>query len=272
MGTPDTPETAPEPENTTQRPGLAMPLLRGLGLLVLMAAISLGTAFLIVELRMNALTTAATSAADDLNALRETTLDEVAALRTELQNATAALQAEVQRQRDELQAEMKRVQEAAVAAGVLLEQEGDVTSLEARLAEIETLKLDLRAAREEMEAKLQALEESVKDQLASSEEETAAALSLEMTVKGLLIKAQGEVLLAQVYWAEGNRGLARDELAIAHQTLLDALEAAPASDKPDLQKLVELSEATKAALILDATSSRDQLNLLWHEVSARLSR
>lgn len=267
-----TPDTAPQPENHAQRHGLAVSLLRGLGLVVLMAAISVGTAFLIVELRMNAIAAATAEAEDDLTALRQATLDEVAALRAELASTTAELQAEVRRQREELEAEMKRVQEAAVAAGVLLEQEGELTGLEARLKEIETLKLDLKSAREEMDAKLQALEASLKDQLASSEQETAAALSLEMSVKGLLIKAQGEVLLAQVYWAEGNRGLARDELAIAHQTLLDALQAAPTADKQDLQKLVNLSESTKAALILDSTSARDQLNLLWHEVSARLSR
>jgi len=121
-----------------------------------------------------------------------------------------------------------------------------------------------------MDAKLKALEASLKEQLASSEQETAAALSLRMSVKGLLIKAHGEILLAQVYWAEGNRGLARDELAIAHETLRAALEAAPESDKQDLQKLVDLAEAAKSALILDSTSARDQLSLLWHEVSARL--
>ncbi len=267
-----TPDTAPETENTT-RPRLAVPLLRGLGLVVLMAAVGLGSAFIAVELRMNtAVATAEATAQDELNALREQTLQEIAALRSELESTTSALQAEVQRQRDDLRAQMQRVEEAALAAGVLLEEEGELTSLEARLREIETLKLDLRTAREEMDAKLQALEASLKDQLASSEQETAAALSLEMNVKGLLIKAQGEVLLAQVYWAEGNRGLARDELAIAHRTLLDALEAAPSSGKPDLQKLAELAESTKAALILDSTSARDQLNLLWHEISARLSR
>ena len=268
-----TPDPAPELENNAKRPGIMAPLLRGLGLVVLMAAVSLGTAYLVVELRMNAvLATAESTAEDELNELRQSTLNEISALRAELESTTSALQAEVQRQRDQLQAEMQRVEEAAVAAGVLFEQEGELTSLEARLAETETLKLDLRAAREEMDKKLQALEASLKDQVASSEQETAAALSLEMTVKGLLIKAQGEVLLAQVYWAEGNRGLARDELAIAHNTLLDALEAAASSDKQDLQKLVDLSESTKAALILDSTSARDQLNLLWHEVSARLSR
>ena len=47
-----TPDTAPETENTT-RPRLAVPLLRGLGLVVLMAAVGLGSAFLAVELRMN---------------------------------------------------------------------------------------------------------------------------------------------------------------------------------------------------------------------------
>lgn len=256
-----TPDTAPQPENHARRHGLAVSILRGLGLVVLMAAVSLGAAFLMVELRMNAIAAATAAAEEDLTALRQATLEEVAALREELQGTAA-----------QLQAEMQRVQEAAVAAGVLLEQDGELTGLEARLREIDALKLDLQSARQEMDAKLQALEKSLKDQLASSEQETAAALSLEMSVKGLLIKAQGEILLAQVYWAEGNRGLARDELAIAHQSLLDALEAAPTSDKPDLQKLAELSESTRAALILESTSARDQLNLLWHEVSARLSR
>jgi len=233
-----------------------------------MAAVGAGAALLVFELRMNAV---ASSTEAELQALRQETLDEVAALRTELASTTAQLERQVQQQQAGLEAEMKRVEEAAQAAGLLMEQNGDLTTLESRLAEIETLKLDLRNTREEMESKLKALEESVKEQVASSEKETAAALSLEMTVKGLLIKAQGEVLLSQVYWSEGNRGLARDELAIAHQSLLDALKAAPPQAKSDLQKLVDLSESTKAALILDSTSARDQLNLLWHEVSARLS-
>ena len=145
------------------------------------------------------------------------------------------------------------------------------TSLEARLREIETLKFDLRPRGGDgrQAAGPGSVAEGSACLIGAG---TAAALSLEMNVKGLLIKAQGEVLLAQVYWAEGNRGLARDELAIAHRTLLDTLEAAPSSGKPNLQKLAELAESTKATLILDSTSARDQLNLLWHEISARLSR
>jgi len=234
-------------------------------MLLLMAAVGMGTGFLVFQLRMNAVTT---STEAELQALRQETLDQVAALRTDLDSTMASLQAQVQQQ----QADMKRVEEAAKAAGLLLEKDGDLTTLQARLAEIETLKLDLRTTREEMENKLKALEESVKEQVASSEEETAAALSLEMSVKGLLVKAQGEVLLAQVYWAEGNKGLARDELAIAQRSLLDALAAAPTQAKSDLQKVVDLAESAKAALILDSTSARDQLNLLWHEVSDRLGQ
>lgn len=263
------PVISPDPEPASPRPEWAGRLLRWLGLILLMVAVGVGSAYLIVELRLN---TVATSTGAELQTLRQETLDQVAALRAELDSTTAALRAQVQQQQAALQADMKRVEEAATAAGLLMEQDGELTTLEARLAEIETLKLDLRKTREDMETKLKSLEESVKQQVASSEEETAAALSLEMTVKGLLIKAQGEVLLAQVYWAEGNRGLARDELAIAHRSLLDALEAAPPQARPDLQKVVDLAESTKAALILDSTSARDQLNLLWHEVSARLSQ
>ncbi|WP_374713278.1 hypothetical protein [Symbiobacterium terraclitae] len=267
------PVITPEPEPAPPRFGWAVRLLRWLGLLLLMAGVSLGTAFLIVELRLNAVATSvATNTEAELQTLRQETLDEVARLRAELATATSALEAQVREQQAALEADMKRVEDAAAAAGLLMEKDGNLTTLEARLAEVETLKLDLRTTREEMEAKLKALEESVKEQVASSEQETAAALSLEMTVKGLLIKAQGEVLLAQVHWAEGNRGLARDELTIAHRTLMDALAAAPAQAQPDLQKVVDLAESTKAALILDSTSARDQLNLLWHEVSARLSR
>jgi len=235
-----------------------------LGLLLLMGAISFGAAYLVLEWRMGSEQAA-------LAAMRQETLDDVAALRQEFQTTTTDLEAQVQRQRADLQADMQRVEEAAQAAGVLLEQDGELTNLQARLAEIETLKLDLRTTRAEMEDKLTALEESMKEQVASSGAETAAALSLEMTVKNLLVKAQGEVLLTQVYWAEGNRGLARDELALAYGTLEDALAATPASAQPEVRKVLDLAESTKAALILDSASARDQLNLLWHEVSDLLA-
>lgn len=260
-----TPVLEPGPEPKPHGPGIAARVLRGLGLVVLIAAISFGAAYLVLELRMGA---QQALSASQVSALRDETSAENAALRAELDS----LRTELSSRTESLQTEVKRVEEAAKQAGVLLEQNGELTSLESRLAEIETLKLDLRKTQQEMDEKLKALEESVKEQVATSEEETAAALSLEMAVKSQLIKAQGEVLLTQMYWAEGNRGLARDEITIAHETLMKALEEAPEAEKADVKKLVEKAEATKAALILDSTSARDQLNLLWHEVSDLLGK
>ncbi|MEW8977403.1 MAG: hypothetical protein AB2385_03275 [Symbiobacterium sp.] len=263
------PVISQEPEPASPRRGWVGRLFRWLGMLLLMAAVGTGAALLTFEFRMQAVQTSATA---DLNALRQDTMEQVAELRSELRSKTTALEEEIQAKQASLEADLKRVEEAAQSAGLLMEQNGELTTLQSRLAEIDALRQELRTAQEQMEQKMKALEDSVKEQLAASEQETAAALSVEMTVKGLLVKAQGEVLLAQVYWAEGNRGLARDELAIAQQSLMDALEAAPAQAKADLQKVVDLAESTRAALILESNSARDQLNLLWHEVSARLSK
>lgn len=252
-----TPMLQPEPEPTTPSTPLALRLLRGLLLLLLIAAISAASAYGVFEWRIQAEQATATS---ELAALREQTLREVGDLREQLA-----------RQQSELQTQMKQVEEAATATGLLLEQSGELTGLQARLAELDTIKLDLRKTQVDLDSKLAALEQSVLNKVAESEKQTAQSLSLEMRYKNLVIKAQGEVLLAQVHWAEGNRGLARDELAIAARSLQQALAEAPESVKPTIKKVVDSAEQTKAALILEQSASRDSLNLLWHQVSELLA-
>ncbi|MFZ5813858.1 MAG: hypothetical protein ACOY93_00965 [Bacillota bacterium] len=254
----DTTLKTPEPEsNPPDRWTWAGRLGKGLGMLLLMAAVSGMTAWGVFEWRIQS---EQATAAGEMAALREQTLREVQDLRAELKQQQA-----------DLQAQMKQVQEAAQATGLLLQQEGEVTGLQARLAEIETLKLDLKATREQLETKLQNLEQSVRDQVAASGRETAEALSLEMRYKNLLVKAQGEVLLAQIYWAEGNRGLAKDELALGAGSLQRALTEAPEPAKAGIKRVVEQVEQTRAALILEQSSARDSLNLLWHMVNDLLA-
>jgi hypothetical protein len=139
--------------------------------------------------------------------------------------------------------------------------------LDARLKEIDTLKLEVKKTQDDMDAKMKAVEQSVVDQVAKQSKETAQALSTELRWKSLLIKAQGEILLAQVNWAEGNRGLAKDELSYATRTLQDASNAAVDSAKTQIKQVADQAEQTKSALILEQSSARDGLNLLWHKVS-----
>lgn len=254
MSTPligSTPEP-PKPERS-----LALKLLQAIGLLLLMAIVSAAASYGVFAWRIQSEQAAATA---ELTALREQTLSEV-----------ASLKAELKAEQSQLQAQLKQVEEAAAATGLLLQQEGELTGLQTKLAEVETLKLDLRKTQEDLETRLQELEKSVLDKVAQSGQETAQALSLEMRFKSLIIKAQGEVLLAQLHWTEGNRGLAKDELAIASRSLQQAQSEAPEAARPAIQKVVAQAEQTRAALILEQASSRDALNLLWHQVSDLLA-
>lgn len=247
------------PDSEPPKPGsnLVGRLLRTIALLLLVAVVSAASAYAVFEWRYQAVQA---SANGELGALREESLAAIAGLRAEMSQLQSALQAE-----------MKRVDEAAQGAGLLLQKDGDLTGLQARLAEIDTLKLELKRVQEQTEAKLKGLESSLKEQVAQSEQETAQSLSIDMRVKSLVIKAQGEVLLAQVHWAEGNRGLAKDELAVAARSLQQALAEAPAAAKPGIKQVVDEAERAKAALILESSSARDSLNLLWHQVSSLLA-
>lgn len=210
--------------------------------LVVVAAVSAGAAWLVFDWRIQQTNKDAT--------------EQVAALRQELRA-----------QQDQLTAKVQQVQTAAEEARLLMSQNGQTTTLQARLNEIDTIKLDLQKTQEELNSRAKSLEQSISDQIAKQSKETAQALSLEMRWKSLVIKAQGEILLAQVRWAEGNRGLAKDELGIATRTLQQALEEAPESNKATIKSVLDLSEQAKSALILEQTSARDALNLLWHRVS-----
>ncbi|HWI65783.1 MAG TPA: hypothetical protein VNT75_28485 [Symbiobacteriaceae bacterium] len=216
------------------------------GLLVLVAAVSAASAWGVFSWR--------------IRAEQQGTAEQVAALRLELRE-----------QQDKLAEQVTRVEKAAQDAKVLLDQSGQTTTLDARLKEIDTLKLDLKKTQDDMEAKLKAVEKSVVDQVAKQSKETAQALSAELRWKSLLVKAQGEILLAQVHWAEGNRGLAKDELSYATRTLQQARDEATEPAKSNIAAVADQAERAKSALILEQSSARDSLNLLWHQVSELLA-
>jgi hypothetical protein len=195
-------------------------------------------------------------------------------IRSEQQDTAAqvtALRQELRGRQDQLEAQMTRVETAATEAKLLLGQNGNTITLDARLKEIDTLKLDLKKTQDDLDTKLKDLQKSVTDEVARQGKETAQALSLELKWKTLVVKAQGEVLLAQVHWAEGNRGLAKDELGNAARTLQQAMDVAPDTVKRSVKEAVDLAEQAKGALILEQPSARDMLNLLWHKVSDLLS-
>ncbi|HYF91903.1 MAG TPA: hypothetical protein VD969_06630 [Symbiobacteriaceae bacterium] len=188
----------------------------------------------------------------------------------DMSGQVAALRQELRQQHDMLSEKIALVEKAAQEAKLLMDQGGQAVTLQSRLQELDTMKLDLKKTQDDMDAKLKAIEKSVVDQVAKQSQESALALSAELRWKSLLIKAQGEILLAQVHWAEGNRGLAKDELGYATRTLQEASAAATASAQGAIEAVAQQAETTKSALILEQSSARDALNLLWHQVSALL--
>lgn len=195
-------------------------------------------------------------------------------IRQEQSNTTAqvaALRDDLRQRQDQLEEKVQRVEKAAAEAKLLLNQDGATTTLDARLKEIDQLKLELKKTQDDTDAKLKNLEKSVTEQVAKQSKETAQALSVELRWKSLLVKAQGEVLLAQVHWAEGNRGLAKDELSVAARTLQQASDEAPDAAKAALKPALDLADQAKSALILEQSGARDALNLLWHKVSELLA-
>jgi hypothetical protein len=233
---------------------------KALGALLFVAAVSAGAAWGVFSYRI--------AQEQQNNAAQVVELREELRLR---QDEMTVLRQELQQRQDELGAQMQQVQQAAQEAKLLLNQSGQTTTLDARLREIDTIKLDLKKTQDDLAAKLQSMEKSVAEQVAKQGQETAQALSLEMRWKSLVIKSQGEILLAQVHWTEGNRGLAKDELGLAVESLTQATEEAPDPVKAQLKPVLELAEQTRSALILEQSSARDSLNLLWHRVSDLLA-
>lgn len=195
-------------------------------------------------------------------------------MRQEQQSATArleAVRADVQRSQAQLDAKMATIEKAAEGARLLLAQNGATTTLDARLAELDALKLEFHKQRDDIDARFKNVEKSMVEQVAKQGKETAQALAQDLRVKSLLIKAQGEVLLAQVHWSEGNRGLAKDELATAATSLRLALESAADTGRDGIKQALDLADQARSALILEQSSARDSLNLLWHRVSDLLA-
>lgn len=240
------------PENEPNAGGFATLMRGGLkaaGALLLVGAISAGAAWGVFEFRIQQEQQEQQRVAAEVSSLRDS----------------------LRQRQDQLESQIGRVEQAAVDAKLLLQQGGEVVSLESRLKEIDNLRLELQKAQQETDTKLKALEQSVIEQVAKQGKETALALSTELRWKSLLIKAQGEVLLAQVRWSEGNRGLAKDELALAVKSLQAAVEEAPEANKPAMKQVLDLAEQARSALILEQSSARDTLNLLWHRVSEQLA-
>jgi hypothetical protein len=241
-----TPELSPGPGSEPNRLGKALAgTLKWIVALILVAAVSAGAAWEVFSYR-------------------------IAQEQQGTANQVAQLRQDFQQQQDQLASQMADVQKAAQEAKILMAQNGQTTTLEARLQEIDTLRVDLKKTQDEVDAKLKAMEQSVVDQVAKQGKETAQALSVELKWKSLLIKAQGEVLLSQVHWAEENKGLAKDELGTAIKTLQAAQAAAPDSIQAQLKPVLDLAEQTRAALITEQSSARDSLNMLWHKVSELL--
>lgn len=259
-------EPTPQPAATQESGRVRAALLGALrfaGLLLLIAAVSAAAAYGVFEWR--------------IQQEQQGTAAQVQALRDDLQRRTTDLEDRLRKQQAEIQAQLQaareqtaRVEKAAESARLLMTQNGDLTVLDAKLKEIDTLKLDLQKSREEFETKLQAVAKSIIEQASKQGRETAQALAVELAWKSLMIKAQGEVLLAQIHWADGNRGLSRDEIGIASATLRLALEQSPESVKPRIKQVFDLAEQAKSAMILEQSSARDTLNLLWHKVSELL--
>lgn len=187
------------------------------------------------------------------------------------QAALSAELASIQKEQERLSEQVEQVRRAAEEAKLLLTDSGGTTTLDQRIKEIENLRTELETARKDFSQQLKDLEQSMADKMAQQGQATTQTLSQELQWKSLVAKAQGEVLLSQVYWAEGNRGLARDELGTAIQSLQQAAEAAPEPLRSQIADAAKLAEETRGALILEQSSARDSLNLLWHRVSELLA-
>jgi hypothetical protein len=247
-----TPDLAPEPEPRKWTTALVA-AVKWAAVILLVAAVSAGAAWEVFSYR--------------IRQEQAGTAAQVTQLREEVRQR----QDELKQQQDALTSQVQQVQKAAEDARLLVSQNGQTVTLDARLKEIDTLRVDLKKTQDELDAKLKAMEQSVVDQVAKQGKETAQALSVELRWKSLLIKAQGEVLLAQVHWAEGNRGLAKDELGIAVKTLQQAQAEAPETVQAQLRPVLDLAEQARSALIMEQSSARDSLNMLWHRVSDMLA-
>lgn len=236
-----TPDPNPAPAGSRVAHALAL-TAKAIGWLLLVAAISAGISYLVFQYTVKQ--------------EQQSMANQVTTLRQQL----------TQRQ-DDLEKQLQQVQQAATGAQLLLQENGQTIGLDAKLKEIDSLKLELQQMQTDMDTKLQNMQQSVATQVAQQGKETAQAVSAELRWKSLLIQAQGQVMLAQFDYSQGNHGLAKDDLSSAQETLQQAQSLIPDSMQADLKQALDQADQAKTALILEQSSARDALNLLWHHVN-----
>lgn len=230
----------------------------------LVAAAAAAAAWWVVEQRLGAQVTAATA---EVQQLRR----ELADRDTQLRQQADELNSELQAARQAMEARVTAVEKAAADAALLVQGAEGAQGLANRLAEIGALRDALARQQEETATRMQALEQSLNERIGQQGAQTAEALAADLRLRSLLIRTHGHVLKARVDLSEGNRGLAREELALAAQSLSAAVAAAPEARKPQVEELPVLLEQARTALILESATVRDHLDLLWHRISAQLA-
>lgn len=255
---PGAPAPAPQP---TGRPWTAAGWV--LGALVV-TAVATAAAWQAVEWRMGRQLEQATA--------------EVAALRAELaqrdqqmDQREQELSRQLQATQEQLMQRVAEVEQAAREAALIVQGSEGSANLAQRLAEIGALKDALARQQEATNQRLAELQQSIEEQIGQQGRETAAALATDMKLRSLLTRTQGHVLKTRVDLAEGNRGLAREELALAARSLQQAVDAAPDERKAGLQALQGLLEQSRTDLVLDSPTARDHLDLLWHQLNDALT-
>lgn len=236
----------PARQPATQLGSAFVRLIKSLLALVLIVAVSGAAAYFVVD--------------RELKTRLESGLQDQKAIRSELEARQKALEDKV------------AALEKAVLDAKLLVPSGDgQISLADKLKEIDGLKESLTKLQVDTAEKMTSLEASLQATLGQKNQETAAALSASLRLKSLLFKADSEILKAKVELSEGNRGRAKDELSLAETSLNAALKLAGDDVKPSIQGLLLLLQETRAALITEAPTGRDSLELLWHKTGELIS-
>lgn len=188
------------------------------------------------------------------------------AARTAQQEQAAAVLAQVRtlaQQQEALTARLAKVEQAAEQARVLV----GGTGLADKLAELDRLKAEVERDRQAAAERAANLEKTLREQIGAQGQQTAAAVAADLKLRALIFRAHGQVLKAKVDLAEGNRGLAKEEVALAIQSLREVAAQAPERLRPELEAAAALAEQARQALVLEASTARDQLNLLWQKLS-----
>lgn len=237
-GTPPTATPTPPPVPAPRSGSSFVRVLTGLLLLLLAAAAGGGAAWAVVEWRL---------AQADLQSTGQ----------------IAALKDDLARRQDEVNRQLQRVEQAVADARLVV---GDDTLAE-KLAEIDQLKEILEQERADNARRMEYLEQTLRAEIGAGTQETAAAVARDLQLRSLLQQAEHRVLKAKLDLAEENRGLARDELTLALETLQRALEESPPERQGAIEEILVQLEEARTALVLGASTARTQLDLVWNRLN-----